>query len=314
MIRVENLVKNYGDVKAVRGIDFEVNDGEILGFLGENGAGKSTTLKIITSFLSPTSGNVYVNDLNIQDHSLEIRKQIGYLPELNPLYMDMRVFDLLEFSARVRNIEGKAFKQSMARVIEQCGLNGVVHKRVSDLSKGYKQRLGIATAIIHDPKILILDEPVTGLDPNQIVEIRELIKSLGQEKMVIISSHILHEIEATVDRIIIIHAGEIVANGTSEELMSGFHGKTQLTLEVKNASSDSIQKLADTFPEIILTKMEPVNGNHLVIIDYDKDSDPRESIFNFATDKGWILLEMSLQKAQLEDIFRKLTIDGGADA
>ena len=240
MIRVENLVKNYGDVKAVRGIDFEVNDGEILGFLGENGAGKSTTLKIITSFLSPTSGNVYVNDLNIQDHSLEIRKQIGYLPELNPLYMDMRVFDLLEFSARVRNIEGKAFKQSMARVIEQCGLNGVVHKRVSDLSKGYKQRLGIATAIIHDPKILILDEPVTGLDPNQIVEIRELIKSLGQEKMVIISSHILHEIEATVDRIIIIHAGEIVANGTSEELMSGFHGKTQLTLEVKNASSKRI--------------------------------------------------------------------------
>jgi len=314
LIRVENLVKNYGDVKAVRGIDFEVNDGEILGFLGENGAGKSTTLKIITSFLSPTSGNVYVNDLNIQDHSLEIRKQIGYLPELNPLYMDMRVFDLLEFSARVRNIEGKAFKQSMARVIEQCGLNGVVHKRVSDLSKGYKQRLGLATAIIHDPKILILDEPVTGLDPNQIVEIRELIKSLGQEKMVIISSHILHEIEATVDRIIIIHAGEIVANGTSEELMSGFHGKTQLTLEVKNASSDSIQKLANTFPEIILTKMEPVNGNHLVIIDYDKDSDPRESIFNFATEKGWILLEMSLQKARLEDIFRKLTIDGGVDA
>jgi ABC-2 type transport system ATP-binding protein len=314
LIRVENLVKNYGDVKAVRGIDFEVNDGEILGFLGENGAGKSTTLKIITSFLSPTSGNVHVNDLNILDHSLEIRKQIGYLPELNPLYMDMRVFDLLEFSARVRNIEGKAFKQSMARVIEQCGLNGVVHKRVSDLSKGYKQRLGLATAIIHDPKILILDEPVTGLDPNQIVEIRELIKSLGQEKMVIISSHILHEIEATVDRIIIIHAGEIVANGTSEELMSGFHSKTQLTLEVKNASSDSIQKLANTFPEIILTKMEPVNGNHLVIIDYDKDSDPRESIFNFATEKGWILLEMSLQKARLEDIFRKLTIDGGVDA
>lgn len=314
MIRVENLVKNYGDVEAVRGIDFEIHDGEILGFLGENGAGKSTTLKIITSFLSPTSGNVYVNDLNIKDHSLEIRKQIGYLPELNPLYMDMRVFDLLEFSARVRNIEGKAFKQSMARVIEQCGLNGVVHKRVSDLSKGYKQRLGLATAIIHDPKILILDEPVTGLDPNQIVEIRELIKSLGQEKMVIISSHILHEIEATVDRIIIIHAGEIVANGTSEELMAGFHGKTQLTLEVKNADSDSIQKLADTTPEIVLTKMEPVNGNHLVMMEYDKNSDPRESIFKFATAKGWILLEMSPHKAQLEDIFRKLTIDGGVDA
>jgi len=314
MIRIEGLVKNYGDVKAVRGIDFEVHDGEILGFLGANGAGKSTTLKIMTSFLSPTAGNVYVNDLNILEHSLEIRKQIGYLPELNPLYTDMRVYDLLEFVAKIRNITGKSFKHSMAKVIEQCGLEGVVHKQVSALSKGYKQRLGLATAIIHDPKILILDEPVTGLDPNQIVEIRELIKELGREKMVIISSHILQEIEVTVDRIVIIHNGSIVADGTSEELMSGFLGKTQLTLEIKNATEESIGKLSSDIHDVSVLRVNPVHGNHVVIMEYDKHNDPREAIFNLAKSEEWVLLEMNPKKTQLEDIFRKLTLKGGANA
>ncbi len=314
MIRVENLVKNYGNVKAVRGINFEVHDGEILGFLGENGAGKSTTLKIITSFLSPTSGNVYVNDLNILDHSLEIRKQIGYLPELNPLYPDMRVYDLLEFTGKIRNIEGKKFKTAMSRVIEQCGLNGVVHKQVSDLSKGYKQRVGLATAIIHDPQILILDEPVTGLDPNQIVEIRELIKELGREKLVIISSHILQEIELTVDRIAIIHEGKIVADGSREELMAGFLGKTQLTIELKNADVEKLGELDRLIPDVHILKLDSSGENHTVVMEYEKDKDPREAIFNLAKSSGWILLEMSPRKTQLEDIFRKLTTNGGAHA
>ncbi len=314
MIRIEGLVKHYGDVKAVRGINFEVNDGEILGFLGANGAGKSTTLKIMTSFLSPTAGNVYVNDLNILDHSLEIRKQIGYLPELNPLYTDMRVYDLLEFVAKIRGITGKSFKQAMAKVVEQCGLEGVVHKQVSALSKGYKQRLGLATAIIHDPKILILDEPVTGLDPNQIVEIRELIKELGREKMVIISSHILQEIEVTVDRIVIIHDGSIVADGTRDELMAGFLGKTQLTLEIKNATEGSLGKLSSEIEDVSVVRIEPVHGNHFVVMEYDKHHDPRETIFNLAKSENWVLLEMNPKKTQLEDIFRKLTLKGGAHA
>ena len=205
MIKVENLSKFYGDVKAVKSINFELNDGEIVGFLGANGAGKSTTLKVMTGFLTPTSGNVYVNDLEIREHTLEIQKHIGYLPELNPLYSEMRVYDLLEFTGNIRNITGKAFKNSLARVVEQCGLKGVIHRMVSECSKGYKQRIGLACAMIHDPNILILDEPVTGLDPNQIVEIRNLIKDLGREKLVLMSSHILQEIQATVNRIIIIN-------------------------------------------------------------------------------------------------------------
>jgi len=314
MIRIEGLVKHYGEVKAVRGINFEVRDGEILGFLGANGAGKSTTLKIMTSFLTPTAGNVFVNDLNILDHSLEIRRQIGYLPELNPLYTDMRVYDLLEFVAKIRDITGKSFKQSMARVVEQCGLEGVVHKQVSDLSKGYKQRVGLATAIIHDPKILILDEPVTGLDPNQIVEIRELIKELGREKMVVISSHILQEIEVTVDRIVIIHNGSLVADGTRDELMAGFLGKTQLTLEIKNASEDSIGKLGSELENVAVVRTEPVHGNYVVVMEYDKHDDPREKIFNLAKSENWVLLEISPKKTQLEDIFRTLTRKEAAHA
>ena len=196
MIKVQDQSKNYGDVQAVKSINFEIDDGEIVGFLGENGAGKTTTLKMLTGYLVPTKGNVEINDLNINDSALEIQKQIGYLPELNPLYPEMSVYEYLEFIARVRNITGKSFREALARVVERCGLQGVVHKLVSSCSKGYKQRIGLAGSMIHDPKILILDEPVTGLDPNQIVEIRELIKSLGREKLVLMSSHILQEIQA----------------------------------------------------------------------------------------------------------------------
>ena len=177
MVRLENLSKNYGTVKAVKSISFELSDSQIVGFLGANGAGKSTTLKMMTGFISPTSGNVFVDDLNIIDHNLEIQKQIGYLPELNPLYNEMKVYDYLNFHAATRGIKGQDFKSALTKVVKDCGLKGIVHKTVGTCSKGYKQRLGLAAAMIHNPKILILDEPVTGLDPNQIVEVRELIKT-----------------------------------------------------------------------------------------------------------------------------------------
>ncbi|NQT96544.1 MAG: ATP-binding cassette domain-containing protein [Candidatus Marinimicrobia bacterium] len=314
MIRVENLVKHYGDVKAVRSINFKVNDGEILGFLGANGAGKTTTLRIITGYLSPTAGNVYVNDLNIAEHSLEIRKQIGYLAELNPLYLDMRVFDLLEFTAQIREIEGKDFRNALTRVIEQCGLSGILHRTVAECSKGYRQRIGLATAIMHDPQILIMDEPVSGLDPNQIVEIRELIKELGKEKLVIISSHILQEIKATVDRIAIIHEGKIIADGTSQELMASFRGKTQLTLEVKGTTAVSLKSLPDAAPEAEITSTVTEGDRTIINLEYSKDADPREALFKHAVKSKWTLLEMSTSKAQLEDIFRMLTVKGGGDA
>ena len=311
MIRIENLVKNYGDLQAVRSISFDINDGEIVGFLGANGAGKSTTLKVMTGYLAPTSGNVHVNNLNIRDHSLDIRRQIGYLPENNPLYGEMVVYDYLQFTARVRNLEGQTFQQALARVVDQCGLNGVMHQPISICSKGYRQRVGLAAAIIHDPQILILDEPVSGLDPNQIVEIRELIKDLGREKMVIISSHILQEIAATVDRIVIIDRGKIVADGTSQELMSSFRGKTQLTLEIRHASDAGLSQMEEQIPALHIAEVSPVEDRHILSIEYDSDHDLRESIFHYAKTSDWTILEMSPNRVQLEDVFRDLTLEGG---
>ena len=314
MIKVENLSKYYGEVKAVKSINFELNDGEVIGFLGANGAGKSTTLKVMTGYLTATSGNVYVNDLDIQEDALEIQKQIGYLPELNPLYGEMRVYDLLEFTAIIRNITGKAFKNALARVVEQCGLQGVIHRMVSECSKGYKQRIGLACSMIHDPKILILDEPVTGLDPNQIVEIRNLIKNLGTEKLVLMSSHILQEIQATVNRIIIIHKGEIVADGTNEELMSGFMGNTKLTLEIKNAQDESVKALTEKIPALSLIDSKTRNGNQLLHLEYPKDKDPREELFQYAIDSKWVVTEMSPHGVDLESVFRTLTMEDNVNA
>ena len=314
MIKVQDLSKNYGDVQAVKSINFEIEDGEIVGFLGENGAGKTTTLKMLTGYLVPTKGNVEINDLNINDSALEIQKQIGYLPELNPLYPEMSVYEYLEFIARVRNITGKSFREALARVVERCGLQGVVHKLVSSCSKGYKQRIGLAGSMIHDPKILILDEPVTGLDPNQIVEIRELIKSLGREKLVLMSSHILQEIQATVDRIMIIHQGEIVANGTNEELMSSFKGNTILNLEVRNANENTLKDLSIAVANINVVEVNEKKDHHVIQLEYSQETDPREDLFNYAVNSDWVILKMTPTTTDLEDVFRKLTMEGKADA
>ena len=314
MIKVENLSKYYGEVKAVKSINFELNDGEVVGFLGANGAGKSTTLKVMTGYLTATSGNVYVNDLNINNHTHEIQKQIGYLPELNPIYAEMRVYDLLEFTGKIRNVTGKNFKKALAKVVEQCGLKGVIHRLVSECSKGYKQRIGLACAMIHDPKILILDEPVTGLDPNQIVEIRNLIKNLGTEKLVLMSSHILQEIQATVSRIIIINKGEIVADGTNDELMSGFMGNIKLTMEIKTAEDDSINNLIENIPALSLINTTKQNGSYILQLEYPKNKDPREQLFKYAIDSKWIVTEMSPHSVNLESIFRNLTMEDGTDA
>ena len=314
MIKVDNMSKSYGDVEAVKSISFDLRDGEIVGFLGANGAGKSTTLKVMTGYLSATAGSVYVNDMDIQQHTHEIQKYIGYLPELNPLYGEMRVYDILEFTAQIRNISGKTFKDALARVVEQCGLKGVIHKNIAKCSKGYKQRIGLACAMIHDPKILILDEPVTGLDPNQIVEIRNLIKNLGSEKLVLMSSHILQEIQATVNRIIIIHKGEIVADGTNEELMSSFMGNAKLTLEIKNAGDASVKDLPGKIPHLTIINTESKNGSRLLNLEYPKGHDLREAIFQYAVESKWVITEMSPDSANLESIFRKLTTEEATNA
>ena len=304
MIEVKKLTKNYGDVKAVQSIDFKINHGEVVGFLGANGAGKSTTLKILTGYLTPTSGDVIVDGYNIQNDFHEIKKIVGYLPESNPLYHDMYVYDLLKFTANIRNIFGSDFKNALDMVVEQCGLKEVVHKRVGECSKGFKQRVGLACAMIHDPKILILDEPVTGLDPNQIIEIRQLIKKLGKEKLVLMSSHILQEIEATVSRIIIIDHGKIVADGTTKKLMNQFMGNVKLSLEVVGFTDAKLTKFQDTFKK---AKVKKLKDYYKVNIEYKKKDDMRLDVFNFIVKNKLSLLEMSTQTANLEDIFRKLT-------
>ena len=314
MIKVRDLSKNYGSVEAVKSVSFDLNDGEVIGFLGANGAGKTTTLKMMTGYLVPSKGSITVNGLDIIDDTHAIQQQIGYLPELNPLYNEMRVFDYLEFLASIRNITGSDFKKALSRVVEQCGLRGVVHKNISDCSKGYKQRIGLAAAMIHDPKILILDEPVTGLDPNQIIEIRSLIKSLGKEKLVFMSSHILQEIQATVDRIIIINQGEIVANGTNEELMTGFMGNVLLTMEVKGAKVDSIKHIQATLPNVKLVSHVRNKSIYTLQLEYDNNKDPREDIFKYAVKNKWTVLKMSPKTTDLEAIFRDLTTNGAADA
>lgn len=307
MIKIENLTKDYGDVKAVKSISFSLDDAQIVGFLGANGAGKSTTLKMITGFLSPTSGNVYVDGKNIIDDCIEIQKEIGYLPELNPLYTEMKVYEYLKFHAEIRHIVGEDFRKALSKVVIDCSLQGVVHRTIGNCSKGYKQRIGLAAAMIHDPKILILDEPVTGLDPNQIVEIRELIKKVGKEKLVLMSSHILQEIQATVDRIIIINNGEIIADGTSKELIEDAKGLSVITLEVENAEENTIQDMKALIPSVSVKSVEKNEKVTRILIEYSNNSDPRRDIFNYAVDNKWVIMEMSVTKRNLEDIFRNLT-------
>ena len=308
MIKVENLSKDYGSVKAVKSISFELKDGQVVGFLGANGAGKSTTLKIMTGYISPSSGNVFYGEKNIQDDTSEIQKDIGYLPELNPLYSEMIVHDYLKFISEVRGISENDFKNAFQKVVEECSLNAVAHRTIANCSKGYKQRIGLAAALIHDPKILILDEPVTGLDPNQIVEIRELIKKLGKEKIVLMSSHILQEIQATVDRIIIINEGSIVADGSSEELLNdSARGGADLKLEVSNADENDIRDMKATIPSIDIKNISKEDSLTRINIEFPSNGDPREDIFKYAVDKNWVILEMVTSKQNLEDIFRKLT-------
>ncbi len=304
MIEVKSLVKNYSDVKAVQSINFTIDHGEVVGFLGANGAGKSTTLKILTGYLTPTSGQVIVDGYDIQNDFHEIKKIVGYLPESNPLYHEMYVYDLLKFTANIRNIFGNEFKNALDMVVEQCGLKEIVHKRVGECSKGFKQRVGLACAMIHDPKILILDEPVTGLDPNQIIEIRQLIKKLGKEKLVLMSSHILQEIEATVSRIIIIDHGKIVADGTTKKLMNQFMGNIKLSLEIIGFTDSKLTKFQNTFKK---AKVKKLKDYYKVNLEYKKKDDMRLEVFNFIVKNKLSLLEMSTQTANLEDIFRKLT-------
>jgi ABC-2 type transport system ATP-binding protein len=310
-ITVRNLTKLYGEQKAIDDLSFDVKTGEILGFLGPNGAGKTTTMKIITCYMPPTHGTVEVDGLNISDQSLEVRKKIGYLPEMNPLYLDMNVLDYLEYSARLHGLRSGQMQSRVKEMVHVCGLEEVRHKDVGELSKGYRQRVGLAQAMIHEPDVLILDEPTSGLDPNQIVEIRNLIKHLGQAKTVILSTHILTEVQATCNRVLIINEGKIVADGSPERLQREFHGAEALTLEVRTNATDPVGQLLpklQSLPAITQATLLSQEGSvSRFELHADKGSDIREAAFRLAVDEGWVLLELHRKTTTLEDVFHKLT-------
>lgn len=307
-IRIENLTRRYERQVAVDGISFEVRKGEILGFLGPNGAGKTTTMKMITNYISIGEGQIYIDGKPLNDHAEELKKSIGYLPENNPLYLDMQVVDYLEFCAALQGVPKESIPHRVKKMVQDCGLNAEKHKTIGELSKGYRQRVGLAQAMIHDPAILILDEPTTGLDPNQIVEIRKLIRSLGKEKTVILSTHILPEVEATCDRILIINKGKIVANGTAEDLRSQAAGQeiTKIRLEDANQQEaiDAIAAL-DTVDQVIPLQGE---GLRLEIISR-KGKSSRRGVFQLCASKGWVLTEAIPVETKLEDVFRSLTMN-----
>ena len=304
-ILVENLTKKYGEQKAVNDISFEIKTGEVVGFLGPNGAGKSTTMKIITCFMAPTSGDVRLDSDSIHHHPEAIKRKIGYLPENNPLYLDMPMVDYLRFTAQIQGVPSSAIPARIGEMIERCGLEQEKHKNINELSKGYRQRVGLAQAMIHDPEVLVLDEPTTGLDPNQIVEIRKLIKELGKEKTVILSSHILSEVEATCDRILIINRGRIVADGTSDTLRSQSQGQELLKVQV-DADPAKVEAAIRALAGV--EKVTPMEGRTgWFNVQSKPETSSRREIFDLCVKNKWYLLEMTGLETRLEDVFRKLT-------
>ncbi|MBW6460619.1 MAG: ATP-binding cassette domain-containing protein [Bacteroidales bacterium] len=307
-IIVENLTKKYGAQKAVDNISFRVKTGEVLGFLGPNGAGKTTTMKAITTYLLPNAGDIRVGQFSIHQHADQIKRHIGYLPENNPLYQEMPVIDYLKHVAELQGIEKSKIRNRILEMVRVCGLEGEKHKQIGELSKGYKQRVGLAQALIHDPEVLILDEPTAGLDPNQIVEIRELIKKIGKEKTVILSSHILAEVEATCDRILIISKGKIVADGTSEDLRKRAHGREILKVTIEDSEPNDIFKALQSLTTIEVVDFIRQEKQSFEIQSKENQSS-RRNIFNLCVDNGWTLTGMTVIETKLEDIFRELTMN-----
>lgn len=309
IIEVKNLTKNYGFVKAVRDISFNVSKGEVLGFLGPNGAGKTTTMKTLTCYMLPTSGNITVAGYDIYTQSIEIRKKIGYLAETAPLYYDMQVDEFLDYVADLRNILPFEKKQRIKEVVEVCGLRDVFLKYIGELSKGYKQRVGLAQALIHKPDILILDEPTIGLDPNQIIEIRNLIKTIGKEKTVILSTHILSEVEATCTRVLIINNGQIIADGTPDMIGREDKGKCY-KVKIKTENKFDVEKKYESAEFIESVKEIGQFDNN--VFEYkiylkSKSFDAGIELFKFSANNNFNIIELKEAEESLEEVFHKLT-------
>ncbi|WP_234735900.1 gliding motility-associated ABC transporter ATP-binding subunit GldA [Tellurirhabdus bombi] len=306
-IQIQNLTKLYSragstNQRAVDSISFSVQPGEVVGFLGPNGAGKSTTMKIATGYLPPTEGTVLVNGFDVRTQSMEVRRSIGYLPEHNPLYLDMYVKEYLRFAGSLHGLSGQALSNRIADMIELVGLGREQHKQLGQLSKGYRQRVGLAQALIHNPPVLILDEPTTGLDPNQLSEIRQVIRDAGREKTVLFSTHIMQEVEALCHRVVIINRGKIVAEGSLDSLQSA-------TADTITVIAEFEQELADSTMLALLPGVQHLEtlGQGRYQLTADRQSDLRAAIFRLAADKNLTLVGLKQQESSLEGIFKQLT-------
>ena len=303
MIKIDRVTKIFGPTVAVRNISFEVKKGEILGFLGPNGAGKTTTMRIITGYFPPTNGNAYVAGHSVLDDPLSVKRRIGYVPENPSMYKDMRVNEYLRFVGAIKGVKRNLLKESIEKNVQLCALESVVHKRIKELSKGFRQRVALGQALVNDPPVLVLDEPTSGLDPKQIHEIRELIKSMAGKRTIILSTHILPEVSMTCNKVVIINEGKIVAVDTTENIGRSFTDTNQIEVTVQGSSNRIIENL---------TKMDGINRvDHKgmsYIIDVEKDTDLRAEIAKKIVENGFDLLELKRKSLSLEDIFLKLVI------
>ncbi|MBI2847248.1 MAG: ATP-binding cassette domain-containing protein [Chloroflexi bacterium] len=313
MIEVENLTKYYGDFLAIENVTFQVQKGEILGFLGPNAAGKTTTMRILAGYMPPSSGTAKVAGFDVVEQSLEARKRIGYMPETVPLYTDMTVESYLDFHATIKGLRGKKKQQRIDEVLDICRLGDYYDVIIGKLSKGYRQRVGIAQAIVHEPEVLILDEPTIGIDPKQVVETRQLIKSLGRDRTVILSSHILPEVNMVCERVIIINEGRVVAVDRPENLSAALKGSEQIQMEVRGAIKEIVASLRELKGVQDVT-WESAGENNIFTVDCSPGSDLREEIAHLIVGKGWGLINLQTKRMSLEDIFLKLTMKEESEA
>ena len=306
MISVKGVTKRFGELIAVRNLDFEVNRGEVVGFLGPNGAGKTTMMRMLTGTLEPDEGRVLYDDVPISQDLTAAKERLGYLPETNPLYEEMLVAEYMEYAAQLRMLTTAEGRSAISDAVDETGISEVFFRPVSELSKGYRQRVGLAAAILHHPEILVLDEPTEGLDPNQRVEIRKLVSELGKERTVLLSTHVMQEVEATCTRLLIINRGSLVANGTVAELLAAGKGMSQYTVE---AEGEGVAEALSQLPAVDSHTAEQIEGRTRVCLTVAGSDELGPEIFRMANERQWVLWELHRGQASLEQLFRELTAD-----
>ena len=310
-LEVSGVSKSFGVNKAVQDISFDIRKGEVVGFLGPNGSGKTTTMRMLTSFYTPDAGYINVNGLDTQDDDIATRRHIGYLPENNPLYGELLVRDYLAFVANLRGMSSAAKKENLDQTLEEAGLTEVYYRPISQLSKGYKQRVGLAQAILHRPSILVLDEPTEGLDPNQRMTMRDLIKSLGKDRTVLLSTHVMQEVENTCERVLVINRGRLIADSPVKDLLKQAEGMRAVYVEVEGNQVESA--LSNLEGVTSVERQEPVEGRKRYIVSIGGDEDVRPEIFRLAKQRDWTLWDLHEEVAHLEEVFHRLTASGATD-